>query len=151
MDLAPGMIDVASKTYPEATFIRQEMNTYLASLKQESLDVVTGLASFHHLATMHERLICLQHIYRILKYDGVAVLINRSYSDWFIHKYRREMLYALGKSLVSLHTRKRNDLLIPFKDPKRQENQKVYRRYYHLFTLSELKELAELSGFVVEP
>jgi len=149
IDFAPGMIATAKKKYPEANRKVADMLEYITNLPQESVDLIVGVASIQHLFPARDRQLFFSHIYRALKWRGLCLLTNRSYSSRFIRKYRLQQLQASADS-VFLAQRKRNDLLISRKDPNYAQNKKKYERYYHLFTLRELKELSLLSGFVVE-
>jgi ubiquinone/menaquinone biosynthesis C-methylase UbiE len=144
------MIDLAGEAYPNASFICHDMVRYLASLPQQSVDVVIGLASLHHITTTQERLHALHQMYRVLKYDGKAILINWSWSYRFLRMYRRQVALAGMKSLVTLGDWSWNDLVIPWRDPNWKENNHVYQRYYHLFTLSELQRLMKMTNFLID-
>ncbi len=149
-DFSQGMIDVANKTYPSHNFYHQDMLSFVQDSNQQSVDCVLSLAAFHHLPTKQERLLMLHNLYRILQYGWVVILINRSYSDWFFKKYQSACLQAIGKSALSLGYAKRNDILVPRKDPKYHENKNIYHRYYHIFTLNELKKLIQLTNFSIQ-
>jgi len=143
------MIQTAKEVYPDATFLHQDMISHLQDLEQQSIDIILCLASFHHLTNKHDRLLALHNMYRSLSYGGIAILINRSFSDRFLKKYYPSLIKACWKSIITLGQRKRNDLLIPRKDPQYQDNKKTYDRYYHMFSLSELRNLLRTSDFSV--
>jgi len=147
VDPAPWMIDLANTQYADTQFINNDMLSFLQESKQQSIDVILCLASFHHLQDHHTRLITLQNIYRTLNYGWTAILVNRSYSDRFVQKYKKQCLQAIATSVLTLWNKKRNDVHIPRKDTHHQENQEVYYRYYHMFTLSEIKKLVKLTDF----
>lgn len=154
IDNAPWMIEQAKKQKyggkKNIEFACVDMIEYVRSLEDESVDVVLGIASAQHLMTSEERQLLRQHIYRVLKRDGKMILTNRSYSAWFLKKYWKEQLKTLCRACRTLGTWKRNDLIISWKDPWFQQNQKSRERYYHMFTLYELEQLSLLSWFVVE-
>lgn len=148
VDLAPGMIDVAQSTYPTEQWVVAEMITYLQWLPQESVDIVLGIASFQHLASPRERALLFAELYRVLRRWGMLIAVNRSFSEWFRKHYRKAYLGSAHRLLRDRH-RRRNDCLIPWKDPAYEHNRRLYQRYYHLFTLSELRDLASCHGFVI--
>lgn len=74
------------------------------------------------------------------------ILTNRAYSDWFLKKYRKQVALTFPRMLLD-HDLARNDVLIPRKDHKNPTQQHL--RYYHIFTLYELQQLARHAGFVV--
>ena len=154
VDNASWMIEQAQKqAYGKSEnirFICADMIDYLRSLEDESIDCILWIASIQHLMDEEQRQILRQHAYRVLKRDGKMMLVNRSYSLWFLKKYRKFQLKTLVKTLWTWGERNRNDIIIPWKDPWFQQNQKYRQRRYHIFTLYELQQLSLLSGFIVE-
>lgn len=49
------------------------------------------------------------------------------------------------KYISTFGKRKRNDLMIP-----RKNGKSISKRFYHIYTLAELKKLVSLSGFIIE-
>lgn len=150
VDLSSGMIDVAKKTYPESKFFCAWMTEYLQSVPQQSQDIIFCLAAFHHLESQESRIKALHTLYRALEYGGVVILINWSRSWWFVQKYKQACIKAAWKSLLSLWYYKRNDILVPRKDPQYSSNKKIFHRYYHMFTLTELKKLCSFTDFTLD-
>jgi len=144
------MIDVANQTYPSHNFFHQDMVQFVQDTEQQSVDCILSLAAFHHLPSDKERLLMLHNLYRILNYWWTVILINWSYSDWFFKKYQSACLSAVIKSVATLGYLKRNDILVPRKDPQYHENRTIYHRYYHLFTLPELERLISLTNFTIQ-
>ncbi len=122
----------------------------LRALPDDSQDVVISIASLQHLMNPHERALVLAHSYRVLRYGGHIISVNRSFSYWFLQNYRQ----AYGRSLI--HTclpprnQSRNDIIIPWKDPQRQENKRIWKRYYHIFTRYELQQYMQHAGFITQ-
>lgn len=129
----------------QATFHCEDIVHQLKSYKQESFDFVVGIASFQHIPTIQERFFVIKNIYRILKYDGKLLMTNRSFSRRFLKKYRNDLLHAIRRYITSWGKHKRNDIMIP-----RKHGKSVAKRFYHIYTLTELKKLITLSGFVIE-
>lgn len=123
-------------------FICKDMLEYLPTLPQESYDLVIGIASIQHLPSVKERFLAFKFIYRILKYEGIVITTNRSISQWFIKTHRRTILKASWQYIISRGKTKRNDLLIPWKSW-----ETIFYRFYHLFTIRELKDIGSRSGF----
>lgn len=153
VDLSKNLLNFAKKQLSKksqgsnilATFVCDDIVHYLKSLKQESFDFVIGVASFQHIPTNRERFFVIKNAYRILKYEGKLIMTNRSFSFWFLKKYQKSLLHSFRKYLTSFGKHERNTLMIP-----RKEWTKVTTRFYHIYTLSELKKLSALSWFVVE-
>jgi hypothetical protein len=74
------------------------------------------------------------------------ILTNWAYSERFLKKYRKQIATTLPTMLLD-HELVRNDVLIPRKDHK--DPTQHHTRYYHLFTLYELQQLARQAGFLV--
>ncbi len=147
VDFSSGMIETAKKLYPEESFIQQKMTSYIKDVHQESTDIIISLAAFHHLETKEERLLVLKNMYKALHYWGKVILVNRSFSDRFLKKYTTQVVQSMLRSFFTLNHLKRNDIFVPRKDPE-SNPPKVYKRYYHLFTLAELRSLIQLTDFV---
>lgn len=145
VDSARGMIQYAYEQYPHAQRVCASMQDYISSIDQESIDCIICLASMQHLQSSKTHLSFLKDCYRGLSYNGQAFLINRSWSEWFVNKYRKEILKAAGKSLISKFSW--NDVFIPWKDPQWRKNKKIYRRMYHVFGLWEITRLCKQAFF----
>ena len=72
-------------------------------------------------------------------------MTNRSFSRWFFKKYKKDFLRSLGKYIISLGKYKRNDIMIPWK-----HGDTIAKRFYHIYTLGELKKIVSMSGFIIE-
>jgi hypothetical protein len=114
------------------------MLQYLRQQEQQSIDCISAIASLQHLEHSEQRQAFFDHSYKSLHFHGYLILTNWSYSDWFCKKYRCQITASIRRSCISLGKWKRNDILIPRKDPQRQENGKIFDRYYHIFGLEEL-------------
>lgn len=128
-----------------ATFVCDDIAHYIKWLKQESFDFVIGIASFQHIPTVKERFFVIKNAYRILKYEGKIIMTNRSFSRWFLRKYQKDFLSSLWKYCISFGKNHWNDIMIPRKNEKT-----VDKRFYHIYTLNELKKIVSLSGFILE-
>ena len=72
-------------------------------------------------------------------------MTNRSFSQWFFKKYQAYFLGSLRKYIRSLGKDEWNTLMIP-----RKNGKTIDQRFYHIYTLSELKKIISLSGFVIQ-
>jgi SAM-dependent methyltransferase len=141
VDLSEKLLAYAKKDHPKLKFVCEDMSEFIVRQKQESFDVIIGVASFQHIPSYRERLFLMKHFYRALRYDGLLIMTNRSLSHRFLKKHWGEMLHSWFRSLVSWGKLHRRDIYVP-----RTNKGRTFRRYYHLFTLSELKKLATFSG-----
>jgi len=128
-----------------ATFVCDDIAHYLKWLKQESFDFFIGIASFQHIPTTKERFFVIKNVYRILKYEGKLLMTNRSFSWWFFRKYQKDFLHSLRKYIITFGKQQWNDLMIP-----RKNGNVIARRFYHIYTLAELKKIISQSWFIIE-
>lgn len=153
VDISKNLLNFAKKqlrgnTAPKnitATFVCDDIVHYLKWLKQESFDFVIGIASFQHIPTIKERFFVIKNAYRILKYEGKLLMSNRSFSLWFLKKYQKDFLHSLRRYVLSFGKNQRNDLMVP-----RKNGKTIDKRFYHIYTLTELKKIVSLSGFIIE-
>jgi tRNA (uracil-5-)-methyltransferase TRM9 len=91
--------------------------------KPSSFDAVISIAVFHHISLYDKRCMFIEEIIKVLKPKGKALI-----TVWA----REQPIKSSWKHLGN------NDFLIPWIDV---EKNKVYERYYHLFTKEELLEI----------
>lgn len=138
---------ISSKTkskHINAEFVCDDILHYIQWSKQESFDFVIWVASFQHIPTTKERFFLIKNAYRILKYDGTLIMTNRSFSRRFLKKYKKDLVHSLWKYLSSFGKHQRNNLMIPW-----ENKGKLSKRFYHIYTLAELKKLVAMSGFII--
>lgn len=143
------------KTSLECEFICDDIVDYVKKLKQESFDFIIGIASFQHIPTRKERIFLMKNFYRVLNYGGRFIMTNRALSLRFLQKHKIQIGKALLENIISLGKRSTRDIMVPrssknsaTRDP-RSALQKFYR-FYHMFSLTELKKLIDMSGFSLE-
>ena len=144
IDISKSLIQIAKKEYPKARREVHNMISFLGSAEQESYDLIIGIASFHHLPTPRERRATASNIYRALTYDGLLFMTNRTDSDRFRKRFRSSIVQARRKSIVSFGIYKPNDLFLPRKN---DAHEKIFFRYYHIFSLRELEKIGISTGF----
>lgn len=142
-DLSSELLKYAKKDNPKMHFETADMLTFLAAQPQESCDIIIATASFQHLPTRNERYLLIKYAYRTLKYNGIMLMTNRAFSTRFLRKHPKIFLKSLTQTVLSLWKKSRRDVFIP-----RKNRGKTYQRFYHLFSLKELKKLT-LSGSLV--
>jgi SAM-dependent methyltransferase len=108
------MIKEAKKGKARVNFVCQDMVEYLSEQTSGSVDLIVAMASIQHIYTRQERIRAFQHLYNVLAYGGRAVLINRSFSHWFLQKYSKQVAGGVFQSLWKSGWQ-RNDYIIPRK------------------------------------
>ena len=141
IDLSDELLSYASKENPNLTFFQWDITKLIKNFEQESFDLIVWTSSFQHIPTNKERSFLMKNFYRLLNYDGMLLMTNRSLSDWFVKKNWKIVMKARLKSWLRLSNNSR-DLMVPRTD----KNWIVYERFYHFFSLNELENLSRFSG-----
>jgi len=125
-------------------FVCKNMTNYLAECKQESVDIIVGIASFQHLTSKKERFLAAKYMYRCLNYEWLVLMTNRSFSLWMLDKHWKTIIQGIRRKIINPITNERNNLMIPWK------SQNTYhKRFYHIFIKAELKKIFSQSWFVI--
>ena len=127
-------VDFSKKMLKNAEIISKnnslDIKLYKAELtklpfKDNFFDYALMLASLHHPKTKDKRKKALEELYRILRKDGTALI-----TVW--NKWQLRFLF------------RRKNSLIPWKI-----KNKIYHRYYYLFSYFELKRLLRKNNFKI--
>ena len=146
IDLSDELLSYASKENPNLTFFQWDITKLVKNFEQESFDLIVWTSSFQHIPTSKERSYLMKNFYRLLDYDGMLLMTNRSLSDWFIKKHWKIVMKAKILSRFKMNKWSSRDLLVPRTD----ENWKVYERFYHFFSLEELKNLSDFAWLTLK-
>ena len=145
IDLSDELLSYASKDNPNLTFFQWDITKLIKNFEQESFDLIVWTSSFQHIPSNKERSYLMKNFYRLLTYDWILLMTNRSLSSWFTRKNWKIMLKSRLKSLVNFDKDLARDLMVPWTD----SNEKVYERFYHFFSLKELEKLAIFSWLTI--
>lgn len=145
VDISEGMLDLARKEHPESEFITGDMSQIFSRFDAESFDVIVACASFQHLPSKQERQELIDNAYRLLRYEGLLMMTNWAFSKRFLKKHWRVFVRSGLKFLLSLGRSSWRDVFVPW----------VWKecfelRYYHLFSLDELRLLLTNGGFRIQ-
>lgn len=126
VDFSKEMLEYARKYMEKHDFQVEIKKANATSLPfpSKSFDYVLCLATFHHLES-DERKKALEEIKRVLKPRGKAII-----TVW--NKLQKRFLF------------RKKDLMIPWR-----RREKIYKRYYHLFTAWELSKLLKNHRFKI--
>lgn len=142
IDISEELLSYAKKDNPNLTFLNEDITEWVKHFEQESFDLIVGTSSFQHIPSMKERSFLMKNFYRLLNYDGILLMTNRSLSSWFVKKNRKIVWKTRLISRLKLWKWNARDLLVPRTDMK----WKIYNRFYHFFSLKELEKLTLFSG-----
>ncbi|MCF7835474.1 class I SAM-dependent methyltransferase [Candidatus Gracilibacteria bacterium] len=146
IDISKKLLEFAQKDNPKNKFIYGDISEKIKNFKQESFDFIIGTEAFQHIENNKERFFLMKNFYRILKYNGKLIITNRSFSNWFIKKYHKNILNSISKYIISFGKKSRKDIYISRKNKTKGD----LIRFYHIFGLKELDNLTRLSGFVID-
>ncbi len=136
IDFCSSFISIAQERYPQAEFYEADISSFDL---EGCFDSIVSIAAFHHLPSRGMRVKCLKQISNHLEDDGTLIV-----SVWNLwqRKYWKYHLRAFSRWLFSGFRADRKGLMIPFGKEK-------IERYYHAFSVSEIKELLYKQGFQV--
>ena len=142
IDLSDELLSYASTANPNLTFFQWDITKLIKNFEQESFDLIVWTSSFQHIPTTKERSFLMKNFYRLLNYDGMLLMTNWSLSKWFVKKHRKAVLKARFMSLIHFDKSESRDIMVPWTDNK---TWKVYKRFYHFFSLKELQNLSDFA------
>ena len=129
-------IKIAKKNHPDNNFVFGDLMKM--SFQDESFDDIFCIAALHHIPGKVYRQQAVQEIHRVLKGGGILILTNwdRYTIDFFLKLMKATVLKLIGASKFDF-----KDVYIPWRNKA--------QRYYHCFTLNEMKKLIENNGFEI--
>ena len=145
VDVSNKLLKYAKKDNPNDEFICEDICKYIQNIPQEKYDLIIWIASFQHIENEDKRLFLMKNFYKVLKYWGKIIMTNRSFSDRFLSKYKYEIIKSIIKTIYTIWNHKRNDLFVP-----RKINWETLYRFYHIFSIKELKLLCKESWFTIK-
>lgn len=136
VDQSEELIAIAKEKYPDKNFTVAGME--LLPFADESFDAVYCIAAFHHLPTDELRLQSLKEMKRVLKPDGLIIIMNWNLaSAWAQNKVKKKD-WKIGSS--------REHYIISWKNAKGEE---MGERHYWSITVEAMECLSALAGLDV--
>lgn len=149
VDISKNILEEAKKIKTNknitTNFVCKNMINYLWECNQETVDIIIWIASFQHLITKKQRFLATKYIYRSLKYNWLFIMTNRSFSLRILKTHRKSFIKSFLNNIINRNSSQRNDFLIP-----RKTENKVYKRFYHIFTKKELKKIITQCWFIIK-
>jgi len=132
------LLDLARSRHPEKKFVQGDLLNL--PFGNEKFDVVFCIAALHHIPSEDYRKKAMKEFHRVLKDDGFFIMTNwNRYTRQFVKPiFKYTILKLLGKSELDF-----KDIYLPW------ANSGEFR-YYHCFTLGEIKRLIQKTGFCLE-
>lgn len=144
VDNSFNMIETAKANHPERSFLIADA-TDLKDISDNSFDIITSFAMWHHLPGRDLQLKALDEMYRVLKPGGKAII-----TVWRIKEYKRlRKFIALSRfvNIITFNFSAWNDFVFPWKDSR---GQVTSQRYYHNFSGTEIRNIFKKSHFSLE-
>lgn len=136
IDNSEELIRIAKSRYLGENF--QVADVLALPFEYNFFDTIYSIAVLHHIPSKELRLKFFEEAKKVLKKDGLLILTVWKFKRWqerlLLLKYN--ILRVLGKSKIE-----KNDLFLLW--------QNKIPRYYHFFSETELKNLAQESGFEI--
>ena len=142
LDISEGLIKQAKKACPDILASFRVGSMLTLPYEDNSFDSILAIASLHHIPSDRFRLQALREAYRVLKPGGYLLMTN--WDLWqprrWPHLLKNIFLKLIGKSDLGW-----TDVMIPW----HLYQQPTVWRYYHGFTLRELKRACNQVGFKI--
>ncbi|MGC8651381.1 MAG: class I SAM-dependent methyltransferase [Minisyncoccia bacterium] len=148
VDLSSQLISFARQKIPQGHFLLVDDNLNL-SFSDNFFDVITCLATFHHLPSKELELHLLEEFFRVLKPRGYLILTVWDFyhgknTKYLVHNYLLGLKhFFFSKNIQYLGFK---DFYLPWKD---NQAKILTKRYFHAFTLKELNHLTTRAGFKI--
>ncbi|MGE4554777.1 MAG: methyltransferase domain-containing protein [Candidatus Paceibacterota bacterium] len=148
VDISENLLSLAKEQIKEAQFFSISQDLTLP-FKDNFFDVIVCLAVFHHIPSNFLRRRLLKEFFRVLKPQGIIIL---SVWDFYHGKNRKHLVRGFFLWLKNKILRERpsfdfKDLFVPWRN---QKGEIVVNRYFHAFTLKELKNLFRQENFKIK-
>lgn len=131
------LLEKAKETFGEKLFKLGDLTDI--PLETNSIDVACSIAAFHHIPSLEFKKKSLKEIHRIIKKDGILII---SVWNLFQEKYKKYIWHSRLKWLLSFGKYDSRDTFIPWR-------KSGVKRYYHAFTMRELRKLLKTNGFEI--
>lgn len=138
IDVSEGLLNIAASRFKGKKFLskfRFKVGSFLdIPYKRPTFDKIFCIASFHHIPSKELRVEALDEMRRVLKKDGLIAI-----SVWNL--WRKKYRKYIWASLFRIFKYDFKDCFVPF--------QGKVKRYYHAFSLPEIRSLFSDSGFYI--
>ncbi|HPN67188.1 MAG TPA: class I SAM-dependent methyltransferase [bacterium] len=141
IDTSLALIELARHQYSSSTkhlsVIFQTGSILDIPSDYQHFDLIFSIAVLHHIPSSLLRKQACREMYRVLKPNGFLIMTN-----WDLYQDKYMLYHNTNHTLdPQLDT---NDTLIPWKD---QTGKTIVSRYYHAYSMNELKDLLIATGF----
>lgn len=136
IDSSKELVNLAQNKFPDQKFAYGDQ--LLIPTKDDRFDIIFNIRAFHHIPSKKLRLEALKEMQRVLKNNGTIIITV--WNLWQF-KYFKNILKAFARWIITLGAYDYNDTFIKWG--------KKHKRYYHAFTMRELRNLAKAAGMKI--
>lgn len=142
-DVSRKLIEFARKKYENQEFLKLDPSQESLPFSDDYFNSVYSIAVFHHIPSQEMRLNLAKELFRITEKNGRVIIT--AWNLWQT-KYKKEIYRNRIRRLMGRGGLDWNDCYITFTD-----NQgKVFNRFHHAFTVSDMRNLFSEAGFKIE-
>lgn len=134
IDSCEHLVKLASEAYPDKTFVKGD--ALKMPFDTGYFDVLFCVATIQHVPSADFRKQAMREMHRVLKNGGYLIMTNW---DLFTKRYWKYIFRNIAQKFFGGSWLDWSDIMVPWKNKA--------MRYYHCFTLSEMRSLARISGF----
>jgi len=142
IDISKKLIEIARKNYPKARFIVADALNL--PFKEKEFDLVFAIALLHHIPTENLQLRVLKNCFKILKKNGLIIL-----TVWNLIQPRLLLKYKICPFSKDVYVPWKSKILQSPRGDGGAKTSKILKRYYHVFTKGELKQIVKKAGFKI--
>lgn len=143
IDNSTELIKAAQNNYPQNEFrVADILN--LDNVPESGFDYIFCLAVLQHIPSVELRIKFLKNLASKLKPAGRLIVSTWNLGN--MPKYRNLILRNRLLKAFGLYRLEARDLLFPWKN---SQGESVSNRYYHAFTVKEIKELSRAAGLKI--
>lgn len=140
LDQSEVLIKIGEQKFPEVKFIVGEMSTL--PFANETFDVIFCVAALNHIPGRELQLACLAEMRRVLKNNGKLLMTNWNLFSIGAQRKAKQHHWKITPGKIGEGI----DVMVPWKN---SVGEILGERYYHGFTMDELKNLLIDTGFEI--
>ncbi|NMB92307.1 MAG: class I SAM-dependent methyltransferase [Parcubacteria group bacterium] len=148
VDISANLLAIAQKNVPQGNFTLLAPDLKLP-FPNNYFDLIVCLAAFHHIPSKILRQQILQEFYQLLQPHGILIISVWDFYHGSNKKYLLKSYFFWLKSFL-FHKGQdwdRGDVLVPWKNA---AGLIQTQRYFHIFSLKELKSLILQNNFLIK-
>lgn len=144
VDSSASLIELAKTNFPDHSFNVSNI-LELGQIKQINFDFIFCIAVLHHLPGADLQIAALKKLKNKINFDGKIII--SVWNMWEQKKYRNLIIKYFLLKLIGKNKMDLGDIIFSWKN---SLGKKLSERYYHAFTMVQLKKIAKQAGLKIE-